>query len=108
MVFRLDQSIQKQFKLSSIKVLLRILIEILIKGAFSRLDPTGAFMEHAKNRIPIGRLGEQEELSNLASYLLSDYANWMTGQIVDFDGGELTNAVKILKYSLKNYQPITK
>ena len=38
-------------------------------------------------------MGEQEELSNLAAYLLSDYANWITGQIIDFDGGELTNAV---------------
>ncbi|RNA10888.1 2-4-dienoyl- mitochondrial [Brachionus plicatilis] len=63
---------------------------IYTKGAFSRLDPTGSFVEHAKNRIPIGRLGETAELSNLASYLLSDYSNWLTGQIIDLDGGELT------------------
>lgn len=65
----------------------------LFKGAFSRLDPTGQFAENTKFRIPAGRMGEQEELSNLAAYLLSDYANWITGQIIDFDGGELTNAV---------------
>lgn len=64
---------------------------IYTDGAFSRLDPTGAFAEETGKRIPVGRLGEKEELSNLASYLLSDYANWVTGQIIDMDGGELTN-----------------
>lgn len=65
----------------------------LSKGAFSRLDPTGEFSEKAKQRIPAGRLGQPEELANLASYLLSDYSSWMTGQVIDFDGGELTNIV---------------
>jgi len=64
---------------------------IYTEGAFSRLDPTGAFAEEGKKRIPVGRMGEQEELSNLAAYLLSDYANWLTGQVIDFDGGELVN-----------------
>ena len=48
-------------------------------------------------------MGEQEELSNLAAYLLSDYANWITGQIIDFDGGELTNAVSFFLIKLKGY-----
>lgn len=60
------------------------------------MDPTGAFTDETKKRIPIGRLGDKEELSNLAAYLLSDYANWMTGQVIDMDGGELTNMVKCL------------
>ena len=64
-----------------------------IKGAFSRLDPTGAFMDLSKHRIPIGRLGEKEELSNLAIYLLSDYSNWITGQVIEMDGGEVKFAV---------------
>ncbi|CAF0711652.1 unnamed protein product [Brachionus calyciflorus] len=63
---------------------------IYTEGAFSRLDPTGTFVENIKNKIPIGRLGEKEELSNLACYLLSDFSNWLTGQVIDFDGGELT------------------
>ena len=64
---------------------------IYTEGAFSRLDPTGAFSEEATKRIPAGRLGTPEELANLACYLLSDYASWVNGQIVDMDGGELTN-----------------
>lgn len=52
-----------------------------IQGAFSRLDPTGEFQKNMLQRIPTGRLGETEELANLAMYILSDYANWMTGEV---------------------------
>ncbi|XP_033753900.1 2,4-dienoyl-CoA reductase, mitochondrial-like isoform X1 [Pecten maximus] len=57
-------------------------------GAFSRLDPTGQFIDNVKEVMPVGRLGEVEELANLASYLVSDYASWITGEVVRFDGGE--------------------
>ena len=62
---------------------------IYTEGAFSRLDPTGKFEEMIKDTLPMGRLGEKEELANLITYLSSDYANWMTGQIINFDGGEV-------------------
>lgn len=62
---------------------------IYTDGAFSRLDPTGEFTSQASERIPIGRLGKPEELSNLACYLVSDFSNWLNGEIVTFDGGEL-------------------
>ena len=39
-------------------------------------------------RIPLGRFGKPEELSDLAAFLLSDLAAWMTGAIVTLDGGE--------------------
>ncbi|KAL7645063.1 UNVERIFIED_CONTAM: hypothetical protein RMT77_003441 [Armadillidium vulgare] len=60
------------------------------EGAFSRLDPTGKFMDTMYNRIPAGRLGEVEELSNLASYLVSDYSSWIAGEVIAFDGGQYT------------------
>jgi len=58
------------------------------KGAFSRLDPTGRFKNVMMARQPTGRLGETAELANLATYLVSDYASWITGQVYTFDGGE--------------------
>ena len=63
-----------------------------LQGAFTRLDPTGKFMEAMKGSIPAGRLGEVEEHANLATYLLSDYANWINGAVVSFDGGQLPYA----------------
>lgn len=61
---------------------------IKTKGAFSRLDPTGEFEKDMINRIPCGRLGTVEELANLAAFLCSDYASWINGAAIRFDGGE--------------------
>ena len=47
----------------------------------SRLDPSGQFYKHVINRTPAGRSGQISELANLASYLLSDYANWLSGEV---------------------------
>lgn len=58
------------------------------EGAFSRLDPTGQFTGHAKEVIPVGRMGEIEELANLATFLCSDYASWINAETVTLDGGE--------------------
>lgn len=58
------------------------------KGAFSRLDPSGEFRSYMLQRTAAGRFGEIEELANLATYLVSDYSSWMSGEIVTFDGGE--------------------
>uniref|UniRef100_A0A8D0GH63 2,4-dienoyl-CoA reductase [(3E)-enoyl-CoA-producing], mitochondrial n=1 Tax=Sphenodon punctatus TaxID=8508 RepID=A0A8D0GH63_SPHPU len=61
---------------------------IKTKGAFSRLDPTGTFEKGMIQRIPCGRLGTIEEIANLAVYLCSDYASWISGAVIRFDGGE--------------------
>lgn len=58
-------------------------------GAFSRLDPSGEFRQRAVNTIPTGRFGETEEIANLASYLVSDYSSWISGESVALDGGSL-------------------
>ncbi|CAJ1061316.1 %2C4-dienoyl-CoA reductase, mitochondrial [Xyrichtys novacula] len=61
---------------------------IKTKGAFSRLDPTGVFEKSMLGRIPVGRLGTPGEIANLAAYMSSDYATWMSGAVIRFDGGE--------------------
>nr|XP_054748698.1 2,4-dienoyl-CoA reductase [(3E)-enoyl-CoA-producing], mitochondrial-like [Lytechinus pictus] len=57
------------------------------QGAMSRLDPTGQFWKKKIKDTPIGRLGELEEISNLASYICSDYASWFNGENFILDGG---------------------
>lgn len=57
-------------------------------GAWSRLDPSGEGKAITIDRLPVARLGEIEELANLASYVVSDYANFLNGEIITFDGGE--------------------
>ncbi len=57
-------------------------------GATSRLHPDE--LEDGRDprkKIPLGRHGEHGELANLAAYLLSDYASYITGTCVTIDGG---------------------
>lgn len=59
------------------------------EGAWSRLLPPDMkedFDLAKKNAI--GRLGDHQELANLAAYLISDYAGFITGEVVVIDGGE--------------------
>ncbi len=58
------------------------------EGAWSRLMPTPEIQKLFEDRIPLGRVGRHEELANLASFLLSDEASFITGDLVYIDGGE--------------------
>ena len=59
------------------------------EGAWSRLMPPGVDdMFGSEKRIPLGRLGDHQELANLAAYLLSEYSAYITGACVTIDGGE--------------------
>ncbi|MBB6673624.1 SDR family oxidoreductase [Cohnella nanjingensis] len=58
------------------------------EGAWSRLSPTPELEEKLMNRVPMGRVGNPEELAHLAAYLISDYAGYINGEVVTIDGGE--------------------
>ena len=59
------------------------------KGAWKRLVPPGLNIEKKmKKRVPLKRFGEHIELANLASYLISDQAGYINGEVVTIDGGE--------------------
>tara|TARA_B100001059_G_scaffold69277_2_gene66357 strand:+ start:8019 stop:8888 length:870 start_codon:yes stop_codon:yes gene_type:complete len=59
------------------------------KGAWDRLFPKVMTKKVSlENRIPLRRMGEHQELTNLASYLMSDYSSYINGEVVTIDGGE--------------------
>ena len=59
------------------------------KGAWKRLAPPGLGIEKKmRDRIPLKRFGEHIELANLASYLVSDGASYINGDVITIDGGE--------------------
>ena len=57
-------------------------------GAWDRLVPDPTMEEKFKKRIALRRFGEPMEVANLAVYLLSDLASFVTGENICLDGGE--------------------
>lgn len=57
------------------------------EGAWKALVPTPEMNELGKEKIPLKRYGEHAELANLAAYLVSDYAAYITGDCITIDGG---------------------
>ena len=59
------------------------------KGAWERLLP-GDLKEKfdPSKKVPVGRVGKHQELSNLAAYLLSDYSSYINGEVITIDGAE--------------------
>ena len=45
------------------------------------------FMRTFVRRIPMGRVGEVDEVVGAVLFLASDAANWVTGQTIAVDGG---------------------
>lgn len=59
------------------------------EGAWSRLLPGDLVKKFdPAERIPLKRVGEHQELANLAAYLMSDYSAYINGEVITIDGGE--------------------
>ena len=59
------------------------------KGAWDRLLP-GDLKEKfdLAKKVPLKRVGDHQELANLAAYLVSDFSAYINGEVVVIDGGE--------------------
>lgn len=59
------------------------------KGAWDRLLP-GDLAEKfdMAKKVPLGRVGDHQELANLAAYLVSDFSAYINGDVITIDGGE--------------------
>lgn len=59
------------------------------KGAWDRLLP-GDLAEKfdMAKKVPLKRVGDHQELANLAAYLVSDFSAYINGEVVVIDGGE--------------------
>lgn len=59
------------------------------KGAWDRLLP-GDLKEKfdLARKVPLQRVGDHQELANLAAYLVSDFSAYVNGEVITIDGGE--------------------
>jgi NAD(P)-dependent dehydrogenase (short-subunit alcohol dehydrogenase family) len=58
------------------------------EGAWRRLIPNEEIERQWLKRIPLGRVGEHQELADLAAYLLAEQSAYINGEVVTIDGGE--------------------
>ncbi|MEH6705668.1 MAG: SDR family oxidoreductase [Galbibacter orientalis] len=59
------------------------------KGAWDRLLP-GDLKEKfdLAKKVPLKRVGNHQELANLAAYMVSDFGAYLNGEVITLDGGE--------------------
>lgn len=59
------------------------------KGAWDRLLPGDLAKKFDfKNRVPLKRIGDHQELANLAAFMLSEFSAYINGEVITIDGGE--------------------
>lgn len=66
-------------------------VGILHDGMYHALKASGDFddryMEAARKNLPLGRTGSAEEIADAITFLVSDKASYITGQMLNVDGG---------------------
>ncbi len=59
----------------------------MASDAFALADDPDAAMRSALQRHPVGRFGQPDDIANMVSYLVSDQAQFVSGQCFTVDGG---------------------
>lgn len=89
----LTKAMSKEFAKDNILVN-SVVVSLIKSGQISRnamrrypnLSLEGAYAEMGKN-IPLGRIGEAEEVANVVAFLASNRASFVTGTAINVDGG---------------------
>lgn len=58
-----------------------------------KAEYTPEMLRECESKIPLGRLGQPEEVAALFAFLASEDAKFITGQIFVIDGGEITGGL---------------
>ena len=74
--------------LTPAQLLVAASVGVVVLGVFGYRIYSSLLAQMAKNaKVPLGRLGRADEFADLASYLLSPRASYVTGVGISLDGG---------------------
>ncbi len=59
----------------------------LVRDLFARQPDPAAIRRERVEQIPLGRLGQPENVAQLALFLASEESSWLTGAALPLDGG---------------------
>jgi len=62
-----------------------------LQGSGMTEDEMAAMLEQFTAKIPLGRMGEPDDIANVATFLASPAADYVTGELIVVDGGRLLN-----------------
>lgn len=69
------------------------LIDTPIHGFHDSKTPEDMDLKKSLQKIqPLGRIGQPEDIANTVAHLCSDEASWITGTVLNIDGGILLNS----------------
>jgi len=63
--------------------------QVINPGLAKRMEADDQLEAQFLSGIPIGRLGQPQDIAGLAVFLASDASSWITGALIPFDGGNL-------------------
>lgn len=62
-----------------------------LQGSGMTEDEMAAMLEQFTAQIPLGRMGEPDDIAKVATFLASSAADYVTGELIVVDGGRLLN-----------------
>ena len=65
---------------------------LIYNGFLRKIYPTEFFEGYASDRSKVGRVGEPADVANLVSFLVSDQASYITGEVYTVAGGVAPHA----------------
>jgi len=60
---------------------------VLVNGVNPAATATDRWSTLVKQQIPLGRIGEPEDVANMVAYLCSEKASFINGALIEVDGG---------------------
>ena len=88
-VAQMTRDLSTEWSSKGVRVNAIVCAQIMNKGLKERIADDPKLGDTFLRGLPIGRLGQPDEIKGLAIFLASDASAWVTGALIPLDGGNL-------------------
>ncbi len=86
-VAQMTREMSTEWSSRGVRVNAIVCAQIMNKGLQKRIDADDKLYQTYMRGIPIGRIGQAEDIKGLAIFLASNASSWVTGALIPLDGG---------------------